>query len=402
MCRYRLGILLAILLGFACDTLAQPENYYTALRSGKAAFRKADYVRAIEYLQKAIEMSPEQPEAHYFLAYTYSRMNSGDGNSMLEMNRHYTELASKELETVIKLSPRYTGEIVVQDPYSKISSEWGALALKYIYDHKRDSVVWAFQEGRKRGGFSDFVLSVGSNMLQQCPKNAILFSSGDIYLFSLLYQQNVAGIRRDVTVVDMGLLQANWYPSLIARDLSFEHSAKEIKSLPEYSKVQDTLMKLGTIEWRVKTSSFPYVYRGATLFLSLMKKNYPKRAICFTQGMPEEYLLGLSSYLTTAILIDRLEKASDSNLGSAYYESETIKTLGTLASLNLNSDQEIIVANSMYTNIFCVIDILVSRKKKEAAKRILLELDKYVQGRQESIFAEDNMEYLEHLRQRLY
>src|SRR5512133_3441857 len=180
------------------------DRFDSLLNIGKSEFGKAfdsqNYTLAVKNLEEAVQLKPENAEARYFLGYAYSRLNAKDGKTLNKTSLELTIKSSEQLEKVIKLSPRYTGELVALDPYSKITAEWGSLAMSYLYDKKYDSTSWAFDEGKQRGGFGAFFLAVIRMVLDNCPQNTILISKGDHYTIPLWYRQFMEKYRPDVTV----------------------------------------------------------------------------------------------------------------------------------------------------------------------------------------------------------
>ncbi|MGQ1785294.1 glycosyltransferase family 117 protein [Saccharicrinis sp. GN24d3] len=185
--------------------------------------------------------------------------------------------------------------------------------------------------------------------LESCEPNAILFTYGDNDTYPLWYIQEVEGVRKDVRVVNIGLLSADWYiyQQTIARDeakpLNFTVPLKRYKKGEmDYAAVVDQQaewmhLKEG-LEFLADTSrsgqlltngsnkidfiprSFRvadnfsaflsieknYLMKGEIALLDIVATNYPQRPVYFANGTPTTSMLGFDRFIQPYGIVSKL------------------------------------------------------------------------------------------------
>ena len=169
--------------------------------------------RSVSLLKQHLEKNPQDPEAFYFYGYALVKkrfgISSGEVIPAIKLS-DITEI-SDAFEKCIAITPHYNGEEYLLSPYSKITSLWGSLAMAYNEQGKHDSAEFAFKEGKRRGGFPDFLLEFCRNTMNSCDSGSVLFVNGDNDTFPMYYLMAIDNFRTDLRVINISLTNAQWY-----------------------------------------------------------------------------------------------------------------------------------------------------------------------------------------------
>ncbi len=170
------------------------------------------------------------------------------------------------------------------------------------------------------------------NMLMSCEKDAVLFTNGDNDTFPLWYLQEVEGVRTDVRIVNLSLLNTDWYihqlkmpcndspplPLSVNEDfyMGEMNSSKRVDpnltiTLPvdkqallanKVIRPQDTNKVVSPMVWKVdvnKQGESGYLMKQDLMILDLIQENARqgwKRPIYFAITIPTKSFIGLNNF----------------------------------------------------------------------------------------------------------
>lgn len=173
------------------------------------AFKNEDYKNAVDILKVAIENGVEDAEAYYYLGY-FTHYMLYDSKPLIKENRiEYSDNVIGYLEKALALDPDF------RNAYSFIGIEYGARAMFALYQENKNEYINFYRKGYEKGGFPDWQIEFGRNILKSCEINAIVFLGGDFDYNAVRYLQTVENYRSDVTAIPIGHLDRPWFVKIL-------------------------------------------------------------------------------------------------------------------------------------------------------------------------------------------
>ncbi len=200
------------------------------------------------------------------------------------------------------------------------------------------------------------------NLLQSCEQDAILFTGGDNDTFPVWYLQYAAGIRRDVRVVNLSLLNTEWYSKQLknempygAKTVAMSYTDTELSALrpvqwdarrisvpldPEKI-AQSSLADVPQVQRAIASQmpsalefSVPATYTDPAgtkgiriqdiLIIDILNNNFNDRPIHFALSTAPNDRVGLENHLIVEGLTYRVSPVNFGNRGGRYYQAMNI------------------------------------------------------------------------------
>ncbi|MBD3401368.1 DUF2723 domain-containing protein [candidate division GN15 bacterium] len=168
------------------------------------------------------------------------------------------------------------------------------------------------------------VLSHGRNILETCEKDAILICAGDNDTYPIWYLQMVEGLRTDVSVLNISLLNTPWYlKNRLTHDttLPWSYTEATIDNLRPYPVERDSVA-IALHDWpedsvtiAVQPSFENYLLVQDQVLLDILQNNQWRRKVYFTLGFGQQVPMGLNELLRVdgvakGVVLDPTERQS--------------------------------------------------------------------------------------------
>lgn len=208
----------------------------------------------------------------------------------------------------------------------------GAAVMHYLYTHKKKfqrttlapimSILFMaspalpmtqnWNDASRKGDYIPY--DYAYNLLMSCEKDGIIFTNGDNDTFPLWALQEAYGIRRDVRIVNLSLLNTNWYIKQLKKlepKVAISYSDAQIDALrhqinPIVEPTRYTMPKAGIEVVLPGRGELNALRVQDQMVVNIVDANAWKKPVYFAVTVSDDNLMGLGPYLKMQGLAYRL------------------------------------------------------------------------------------------------
>jgi len=199
-----------------------------------------------------------------------------------------------------------------------------------------------FDDHSRRGHYA--TRDYAANFLESCEPNAIIFTYGDNDTYPVWYAQEVEGIRRDVRVVNLSLIQVDWYIEKLRNKVNDSAPIKLTLSTETYRGRNNN--QLFFYDVRTKSDSGPGLQIPKNIFQEFNFIESGKNAFPTTSGSVQHIATSKKYYLP----IDK-QKAISSGLVSAN-DSSMVDRIEFNFNGNFYTKDELAIMDIICSNLY--------------------------------------------------
>jgi tetratricopeptide (TPR) repeat protein len=407
MRRISIIILMVIIVS---KLFGQTENYK---QLGFDAFDKENYPLAISFMQKALELNPNDKEINYYLGY-YIHYNAYDSRPLKGYDLNYSDTVLYYFNKALELDPNYG------DAKYFYTAECGANAMYSLQQKDYENLKHYYKKAFEIGGFPKWSIEYGKLLLSQVENNGILFTHGDFQLNICWYLQFCENYRRDISVIPLVLMNRPFFVkeiknSELIQPVKLRISDDEIDNMRPYKWKETTIeipipndlitkYKLDTnyMSWTVSPDLKgvrEYLSCERAFLLEIVESNNWERPIYWTLGMDNSYLGGLDSCGSYKGLVYNLLPF---NISGTEYELDLNSLKELLAKKdNFKDYKSILVTNQprisgivLYAYVNSMIQLAKNYKENKQTDKIAYLIDLYETNFKIGLYSEYEDKYL--------
>ena len=159
------------------------------------------------------------------------------------------------------------------------------------------------------------------NILQSCDENGLIFTNGDNDTFTLWFLQEVEGIRKDVRVINLSLLNTNWYIKQLKHQeprvpITLADETIDVLSVQGWN---DREVEIAGISWTVPRAGtlgedIGYLRVQDLMILHILEQNNWEKPVFFAVTVSPENDVGLDEHMQLEGMVWRVVQNPNSDL----------------------------------------------------------------------------------------